>query len=719
MRGRARRGNRGGGRSLALVLACVLLVSAAPPPGRATAPPLTFADPVFGRVWQRTEAPVATGAVTRSWVWGPDSWAAGREPYNESPGGARLVQYFDKGRMEINDPTADRAGAGYVTGGLLVVEMVSGLLQLGEHSTRHVAPATEPVAGDPRPVNPAAPDYAAFFAVASLAGNNEAPDHTGQPVEATLSRSGTVGRNPALGPRAQVGTFNNVPGLRHNIPDVFWSFLNSQGPLVEANQPTTGPLLDWLFSVGYPITEPYWIRARVAGTERDLLVQLYQRRVLTYDPAGPDGWQVQMGNVGQHYYHWRYEQTNAAPALAPASLPRYGVDTNWKSDAALLHLAAGAGTGLVRLGMAWSAIEPAAATPRRYNWDAYDAPLARLAAAGLTPLGSINECPAWACTYAEGPLNRATPQQMADFMTAVVARYSAPPYNVHLWELFNEPDQTFGPQHGWGLHASDYATLLRTVVPAIRATDPQAKIFLGGLAYDWFTDEGGPFNRGFLSDVLSLAPSYFDYINFHYYPQNIHWPTITDKVTELKRLLAQAKVTKPLVCTETGTTSSANPDFRIPNYPLGSPAFQARWLVQVHAQGFAAGLSSIAWFPVQDFHTDVAGWQIFTESGLARFDGSHKPAYTAYQTFVREVGDAPFTRLIPGAELGAPNVAIYEFARPDARLWVAWTTDPTGTATATLPRLTAATVVHDLYGRPLSGSGRISVGADPLFIEIR
>lgn len=718
MRGRERRRVprlRGG---LALLLGLSLLAGAAPAPGRAAAP-ITFADPVFGRVWQRTDGPVDAGAAIRSWVWGPGSWAAGREPYSEAPGGARLVQYFDKGRMEINDPTADRTAPGYVTSGLLVVEMVSGVVQLGATSTRQAVAAAEPVAGDPRPGNPDAPDYAAFLPVASLASNNEAADRTGQPIDATLSRSGVVGRTAALGQYARVGTFNNVPGLRHNIPDVFWTFLNSRGPLDDAGQTTTGPLLDWLFSVGYPITEPYWIRARVDGEPRDLLVQLFQRRVLTYDPAGPDGWQVQMGNVGQHYYRWRYQQANIPPALAPAGLPRYGVDTNWKSEAPLLATAAGTGTGLARLGMAWSAIEPDKATPRRYNWSAYDEPLTRMAAAGLTPLGSINECPAWACTYPEGPLDRATPEQMADFMAAVVARYRAPPYNVHLWELFNEPDQTHGPLRGWGLHTTEYARLLRTVVPAIRAADPQAKIFLGGLAYDWFTDEGGPFNRRFLGDILSLAPNSFDYLNFHYYPQNIHWPTIADKVAELKQILAQAKLNKPLVCTETGITSSANPEFAIPNFPPNSRESQARWLVQVHAQGFAAGLTSIAWFPVQDFHTDIPGWQIFTESGLAAFDGSPKPAYTAYQTFVREVGDAPFVRSIPGAELGAPNVMVYEFARPDARLWVAWNAGSGIVPTTTLPRLTPATAARDLYGRLVPGTGRIPVGQDPVFIEIR
>ena len=46
----------------------------------------------------------------------------------------------------------------------------------------------------------------------------------------------------------------------------------------------------------------------IAGAEKDILVQLFERRVLTYTPANPAGWQVEMGNVGLHYYRWRYGQ---------------------------------------------------------------------------------------------------------------------------------------------------------------------------------------------------------------------------------------------------------------------------------------------------------------------------------------------------------------------------------------------------------------------------
>ena len=53
-------------------------------------------------------------------------------------------------------------------------------------------------------------------------------------------------------------TYNTITG--HNIPRVFNDFI--------ANGPVDG-----VFAFGYPITDAYWIRARVGGQERDVLVQ--------------------------------------------------------------------------------------------------------------------------------------------------------------------------------------------------------------------------------------------------------------------------------------------------------------------------------------------------------------------------------------------------------------------------------------------------------------
>ena len=69
------------------------------------------------------------------------------EPYRESPGGQRQVQYFDKARMEINNPNGDRNNPFFVTNGRLVVEMVSGRIQTGENQYNSRAARRDPRRG--------------------------------------------------------------------------------------------------------------------------------------------------------------------------------------------------------------------------------------------------------------------------------------------------------------------------------------------------------------------------------------------------------------------------------------------------------------------------------------------------------------------------------------------------------------------------------------------
>src|SRR6266581_1483541 len=94
----------------------------------------SFADPAFKTVWQRIDQPVVEGKVARTWVWGPVPGRSLQEPFQEGPNGTHLVQYFDKARMEINNPNGNPADPFYVTNGLLVVEMISGKVQTGVNS---------------------------------------------------------------------------------------------------------------------------------------------------------------------------------------------------------------------------------------------------------------------------------------------------------------------------------------------------------------------------------------------------------------------------------------------------------------------------------------------------------------------------------------------------------------------------------------------------------
>src|SRR5947209_14940493 len=115
-------------------LAAVALAIVASGAGGASAQTGSFADPAFQKIWERTDLPVAQGKVSRSWVWGPSAGQSFEEPFAESPGGHHLVQYFDKARMEINDPNADKNSPYYVTNGLLVVEMIRGAIQIGANA---------------------------------------------------------------------------------------------------------------------------------------------------------------------------------------------------------------------------------------------------------------------------------------------------------------------------------------------------------------------------------------------------------------------------------------------------------------------------------------------------------------------------------------------------------------------------------------------------------
>src|SRR5262245_36000534 len=99
---------------LPVLAALALLVSVISGNG-ALAQGQPFAHPAFERVWTRTDKLVAQGQVGRSWFWGPGPRQATQEQWIDNTGGQRLVQYFDKSRMEINDPNGDQNSPFFVT----------------------------------------------------------------------------------------------------------------------------------------------------------------------------------------------------------------------------------------------------------------------------------------------------------------------------------------------------------------------------------------------------------------------------------------------------------------------------------------------------------------------------------------------------------------------------------------------------------------------------
>jgi hypothetical protein len=296
---------------LAAVLVVVLLAIGLP--ASVVAEPI--GDPAFERTWARTDNPVATLRVSRTWMWGPEAYSPLLlETYDNTPGGQRLVQYFDKSRMEITNPGGDPNSEWYVTNGLLVVEMMSGEMQFGHQRFESFAPANVNVAGDFE--DPDGPMYSTFTGLRNAQALEE-----GSTVIQRISRNGTITDDDGMAVHG-VTVSNFVPDTGHRIAEPFWEFMNSSGEIYTGSGYEQARLFDNPFyATGFPITEPYWATVRVDTTPRDVLMQCFERRCLTFTPDNPDGWKVEAGNVGLHYYQWRYGGTTGQVPTAPPELP--------------------------------------------------------------------------------------------------------------------------------------------------------------------------------------------------------------------------------------------------------------------------------------------------------------------------------------------------------------------------------------------------------------
>lgn len=314
---------------LTLVAAAGLTAIVALTSGAYAQSPDGFADSAFRSAWQRTDQPVALGRAARTWVWGPGPGRSLQEPFREGPGSTHLVQYFDKARMEINNPNGNPNDPFYVTNGLLVVEMINGRIQTGVNQFEPIGASDKRIAGDN---GSDAPTYAALQRVASVGvtpGDNRSERLSVGRVMPNqyINVSGNVVPAGAVQvpPSEVIRAATYIAETGHNIPDIFWSYLNSQGLVYENGLYVTGTLTNWVSAFGFPITEPYWTTIQVNGRSVPILFQAFQRRILTFTPSNESAWRVEMGNVGQQYYAWRYE----TQPLACQRVPIRGFGTVW------------------------------------------------------------------------------------------------------------------------------------------------------------------------------------------------------------------------------------------------------------------------------------------------------------------------------------------------------------------------------------------------------
>lgn len=335
-----------------------------------------------------------------------------------------------------------------------------------------------------------------------------------------------------------------------------------------------------------------------------------------------------------------------------------------------------AGIERVRLAFGWSAISPTAppvdqassAAWPGYRWDAVDAQVRAVVAAGMTPLLSFNGAPAWA--QEPGRPNgvvasawKPDPGAFGRFMRAAAERYSgrfpdplAPGSalpRVRQFQVWNEPnlDLYLAPQKigGEPFAPVRFRQLVNAGYAGVKAVQPDATVVAAGLAP--FGDPGANPRRTrpveFLRSMLCLdgalrkrcaEPTFVDVLSHH--PYGVDRPgraayagddaTVPD-LERLTRVISAARTAgtlgprRPqLWVTEFGYDSS-------PPDPKGVPtATRARWISEALWRMWRAGVPAVYWYLLQD-QAPTPSFAATYQSGLYVRDGRAKADLRAFR----------------------------------------------------------------------------------------
>jgi len=195
--------------------------------------------------------------------------------------------------MELTNPAT-----GVVTSGLLATDLIKGQVQVSDTAFQPKSSPAIPIAGD---ADSPGPTYAGL---ASKAASLFAPATTkpGSFVTLIAAADGSVTDGGGFaGISMSPATSGFDATTQHNVLGAFADYRDRVG----------------LSTIGFAISEPFRATVKVAGVSATVLVQIFERRVLTYTATNPDPFKVEMGNIGQHYSLWLYGTASAA-AVSPA-----------------------------------------------------------------------------------------------------------------------------------------------------------------------------------------------------------------------------------------------------------------------------------------------------------------------------------------------------------------------------------------------------------------
>lgn len=398
-----------------------------------------------------------------------------------------------------------------------------------------------------------------------------------------------------------------------------------------------------------------------------------------------------------------------------------------------LDLLTSAGTDWVRRNsLRWAHVEPNRG--EGYTWDAprvqqLEKEMILASERGLNFILVVNGSPTWAVTpYVAdcAPINPQFYSDYAKFLTAVVERYSKPPYNVKYWEIGNEPDATiFTSNSGFGCWGDKndpyyggeaFGRMMRAVVPAMRRANPSIKILNGGLLLYRPYDPNDPDTRPgrFFEGMLRVgAGEMFDIVSFHTYDyysvggvmpfgNRVDW-----RVGYLRDLLRKYNLpAKPMIRTEAGLLC--------PSALINSECrwYQADYVARLYVRSLRDDLMASLWYA---YDSDS-----FHNTAMIEPDSPWVPrqTYFAYRHVSTLLSRA---RYLGPIESLPDSVEGYRLETPKGIVFAFWADNaPT---TISLPVRSSKAVCTDRDGGQLpctisDGQLRITAGVSPSFVLV-
>ncbi len=392
-----------------------------------------------------------------------------------------------------------------------------------------------------------------------------------------------------------------------------------------------------------------------------------------------------------------------------------------------------------RNGLIWSDVET---TPGNYNWGAasmvsLEKDMLNAADTAKEIILIVRSTPTWAQKVAGkacGPIKDENIDEFANFMAAVVSRYSLPPYNIKYYEIGNEQDAPVTGFNGseiygcWGdptdtvyYGGGYYAQVLKQVYPKIKAANPNVQVMVGGLLMD--CDPVNPpagknctMSRYLEGILANGGRDYFDIVSFHSYDyyeggygrySNSNWhsawnttgPTVTAKVSYLKNLLSQYGAGgKPLFLTEVALLCQMSES------ECASDRFQktkANFVAQAYAVAIQQGLPAAVWY-----HQ----YSMWNHTGFMDVDDN--PIFDAF--YAGKFASKQVAAVRSASNRSDASFFIYDLDSVNGRVWLAWSKDG---ETRKLTLNPAPVAIYDVFGNSLPVSTKPEIGSAPVYIR--